>query len=64
MAYLEWLGRLYPDARLWIIWDGASYHRFSETRDYLRQLNAGLPEEQWPITCFLFAPNAPFRFYC
>lgn len=59
VAYIEWLRSLYPDAQIWIIWDGASYHRFCETRDYLATLNANLPEHDWPVTCFLFAPNAP-----
>ncbi len=59
VAYVKWLQEIYPDARLWLIWDGASYHRFSQMRDYLTTLNADLPENEWPVTCILFAPNAP-----
>jgi len=58
VAYINWLRDLYPDARLWLIWDGATYHR-SLMRDYLAEVNANLPEEQWLVTCILLAPNAP-----
>ena len=59
VEYVKWLLDLYPDTRLWLLWDGASYHRYAEMRDYLEKINAGFPEEEWPITCMLFAPNAP-----
>lgn len=59
MAYLKYLQGLYPQARLLLIWDGASYHRFAEMRDYLIEINAGLSEEVWQVTCLLFASNAP-----
>lgn len=59
VAYVNWLRELYPDARLWLIWDGASYHRYAQMRDYLSELNADLPEDQWLVTCTLFASNAP-----
>jgi len=42
-----------------IIWDGASYHRFSEMKEYLQKINKDLSPEEWIITCVLFAPNAP-----
>lgn len=59
VSYLQYLQEIYDGARLWIIWDGASYHRFGEVRDYLAEINKGLEESMWPITCLLFAPNAP-----
>lgn len=59
VAYVKWLQQLYPDAKVWLIWDGASYHRFAQMRDYLAEVNADLPEEEWPVTCILLAPNAP-----
>lgn len=59
VAYVKWLQQLYPRTKLWLIWDGASYHRFAEMRDYLAEVNAGLTEEEWKITCLLFAPHAP-----
>jgi len=59
VAHVECLRQLYPDTRLWIIWDGASYHRYAQMRDYLAEINAGLSEDQWLVTCTLLAPNAP-----
>lgn len=59
VAYVKWLRQLYPATRLWLLWDGASYHRYAEMRDYLVEINADLPEEEWPVTCILFASNAP-----
>ncbi len=59
VAYVDWLRELYPTARLWLIWDGASYHRFAQMRDYLTEINDGLSEDEWPVTCTLFASNAP-----
>jgi putative transposase len=56
---VKWLRDLYPDARLWLIWDGASYHCSTEMRDYLAEVNADLDEDEWVVTCLLFAPNAP-----
>jgi transposase len=59
VTYVKTLQALYPQSRIWLIWDGASYHRYGQMRDYLAQVNAGLSPEAWPVTCFLFAPNAP-----
>ena len=59
VAYLKWLESQRPGQRLVLIWDGASYHKYAETRAYLAEVNAGLPEADWKITCLLFAPHAP-----
>lgn len=45
--------------KLVIIWDGATYHRSQEWRDYLDQINKGKTEEEWLIRCIRLAPNAP-----
>ena len=42
-----------------IIWDGASYHHCEEVRTYLENVNKGLEENDWRVTCLVFAPNAP-----
>jgi len=42
-----------------LIWDGASYHRYGEFRDYLSSVNRDKEPDDWSITCILFAPNAP-----
>ncbi len=39
--------------------EGASYHKYAKTRDYLNEINAGLEKEKWPVECLLFAPNVP-----
>jgi transposase len=57
--YVKFLQTLYPKSKIWLIWDGASYHRFSEMRDYLVEVNVGLDEKDWRVNCILFAPNAP-----
>ena len=41
------------------IWEGASDHKCTKTQDYLNEINEGLEQEQWPVECLLFAPNAP-----
>lgn len=59
VAYIQWCQSLYPGKRLLFLWDGASYHRSTEMQAFLARENAGLGEEQWHVTCLLFAPNAP-----
>jgi len=39
--------------------DGASYHDGHEVQAYLSQVNQGLEEKDWKVTCLLFAPHAP-----
>ena len=45
--------------KLVLIWDGASYHKSKELRDYLSEVNGEKAPEDWSIHCMLFAPNAP-----
>jgi transposase len=59
VEYVKALQTLYPESQLLFIWDGASYHKYAEMRDYLAELNEGIDEQDWPVTCLLFAPNAP-----
>ena len=49
----------FPNQRLLILWDGASYHRSQEVRGFLNEINQSLPTEQWKIHCIRFAPNCP-----
>ena len=58
-AFLEYLRREYPNARIALFWDGASYHRSKDLKAYLASINGGLDAEQWEITCIRFAPNDP-----
>jgi len=59
IAYLKFLQTQFPDERLLILWDGASYHRSHELRAFLAAVNAGLTPEEWKIHCIQFAPNDP-----
>ena len=59
IKFLEYLRSQRPGAKLLIIWDGASYHRSQQIKDYLDSLNNGLERGEWLITCERFAPNAP-----
>jgi transposase len=60
IAFLQHLQSLYPpDTRLLILWDGASYHRSAKVKAFLGQVNGGLTQAQWKITCIRLAPNAP-----
>ena len=49
----------HPQARILLIWDGASYHRGQAIRDFLIEKNEGLLPENWKIICVRFAPYAP-----
>ena len=51
--------KLGQDKQLFILWDGATYHKYSAMRAYVEEINKGLEPKDWKITCELFAPNAP-----
>ena len=57
--FVEYLRQQYPEKRLILLWDGASYHRGAEMQEYLEALNLKQPRDEWLVTCVLFAPNAP-----
>lgn len=57
--FLKYLQKQYPQQRLAIFWDGASYHRCAELKMYLQAVNQDMVEDSWAITCTRFAPNAP-----
>jgi transposase len=59
IAFLKHLQQQMPGKRLLIFWDGASYHRSQQLREYLAEVNAGLSPEQWRIHVVRFAPNDP-----
>jgi transposase len=59
IALVQYLLRQYPQSRIALIWDGASYHRSAEFRAYLDSVNQGLDENEWKVTCIQFAPNDP-----
>lgn len=61
VKFLRWLlEEIYPHAkRIFIIWDGATFHTGHLVRTFLNSVNAGLKKSKWKIHCILFAPNAP-----
>ena len=59
MIFVEYLRQEYPDQRLFLLWDGASYHRGVEMQEYLEGVNWQHARDAWCVTCTLFAPNAP-----
>ena len=59
VSFLQYLQQKHPGKKIVLLWDGATYHKYGLTRDYLRELNEGIDEEDWPITCILLAPHAP-----
>lgn len=48
-----------PSQRIIIFGDGAAYHKGEKMREFLKEVNAGLQEKNWQITCYLLAPYAP-----
>ena len=42
-----------------ILWDGASYHRCNEVKDYLNELNSGIIQKDWKVNCIPFESYAP-----
>jgi len=59
VSFMKCLPALQPDKKIIILWDKASDHGGKEVRAYLNQVNQGLAEKDWKVTCLLFAPNAP-----
>ena len=55
IAFLKYLQEQYPESRIALIWDGASYHRSGEVKSYLHSVNQGLETQEWKITCIRFA---------
>ena len=55
----EYLREQFPEKRLILLWDGASYHRGVEMQEYLEAVNLKRSRDEWWVTCMLFAPNAP-----
>ena len=57
--FLKYLQAENKGKKLVILWDNASYHCSKDVQAYLDQVNHGLEEKDWKITCLPFAPNAP-----
>lgn len=57
--FLDYLQAKRPGQRIVVVWDGATYHRSQQFKNYLDKVNQNLKPEDWQITCIRFAPNAP-----
>lgn len=57
--FVKYLMEQCPGQRIVLIWPGASYHKYKEMKAFLKEMNGNLPEEDWPVTCILLAPNSP-----
>ena len=57
--FVKNLQRKYLNQKIVLIWDGASYHRFGEFREYLTEVNQSKSTDDLEVTCILFATNAP-----
>jgi transposase len=59
IKFVKELQKINGAAKLLLIWDGASYHRGEEMKNFLGEENEGLKEEEWKVRCQRFAPYAP-----
>lgn len=59
VSFVKQLQEKNPDAKLLLIWDGASYHRGKEMQKFLEKENQNLSSENWRVTCHLLAPYSP-----
>ncbi len=57
--FMKYLQRIYIGKRIVFIWDGATYHRSKNVKDFLASVNAGRDCTKWQITCIPFALHAP-----
>ena len=59
VSFLKNLKALNSNARMLIIWNGASYYQYGERRDSLSEVDKDLEKSEWPLTCELFALHDP-----
>ena len=59
VKFLKNLHLQFPSQRLVVIWDGTSYHKSTEVKEFLATVNNSHDSSQWQITCIVFAPLAP-----
>jgi len=59
VAFMQDLQNQRPGQRIVLIWDGASYHKSAEVKEFLASVNDQHEPHQWSMTWILFAPNSP-----
>lgn len=57
--FLTHIALCYPEAKVTICWDNASWHKGTEMVAYLTRINAEAASADWPLTCLHFAPHDP-----
>jgi transposase len=57
--FLKKVMAMFKGKQIWMLWDGATYHKGKEVKEYLTQLNEGLEEKDWKIHLMEFEKNAP-----
>ena len=59
VSFVKYVQRINAGKKLLFIWDKASYHRYSAMKNYLEEVNHGLEEKDWKMTCLFFESDAP-----
>jgi len=59
IKFIKFLQKQYPNTKLKLLWDGASYHRSEEVKTFLELENKELRQEEWKVECVRFATYAP-----
>jgi len=59
IAFMKYLRSKFRGKRIVLIWDGATYHKSREIKEFLTSVNQGKTENEWELTCILLAPNCP-----
>ena len=59
LDFLTQICQKFQNKQIFMLWDGASYHKSWHIKDFLKEVNAGLEEKDWKLTLMEFAPNAP-----
>ncbi len=59
VEFIKYLQSQRPGQRIVLIWDGASYHKSDDVKEFLASVNDQNEPENRAIHCILFAPNSP-----
>jgi hypothetical protein len=56
VAFMKYLQSQNPEKRIVLLWDGASYHKSQEIKDFLAQNNDDQEESEWQFNAFYLHP--------
>jgi transposase len=57
--FMQDLQLQFTGQKIAVIWDGASYHKSAQVKEFLASVNDGYDSQEWQFTCIVFAPNCP-----